>query len=69
MCQECHIGAIVRTLHQLRNGSGGAQHEGRQHERGRAGAPGWLASALCVLPVMSVNPVKEGSTGIVRSFV
>ena len=37
----------------------------RAEERGG----GWLLEAMCELPKLPIQPTKEGSTGVLRSFV
>ena len=65
-CQECHLTKFVRTLQELQRDSRllTSQLRANQHTE-----LGWLRDALCVLPLMAVDPTHEGSTGRLRFHV
>jgi hypothetical protein len=61
MCQECHIGQVVKVLHMMRARDIGSSSRWRTQ---------WVRDVLCVLPPMRLSsPTKEGSTGRLRMFV
>lgn len=41
----------------------------RPQDHSRVAESGWLKYALCELPLMRVDPVREGSTGFLRTYV
>ena len=61
-----------------RRAAANAAAAGRRLEGSMQGAPvlraeervgGWLLEAMCELPKLPIQPTKEGSTGLLRSFV
>jgi hypothetical protein len=75
MCQECHMTQVVKKLRELRTHARTQppHARGAKRAKGVGGVPrtefDWLRDALCDLPLMSVDPVREGSTGRLRTQV
>lgn len=68
VCQECHIGDMVKAIQALRardiTPARGAK------SRTWSWKTQWVRDMLCVLPPMKLsNPTREGSTGILRTHV